>query len=56
MKVRPFPSPGRARRQIMRRHGNQIPTHLLPAAPATEQVPGAYVLSTRRPGTASGPS
>ncbi|WP_309030893.1 hypothetical protein [Streptomyces alfalfae] len=56
MSAHPFPSRGRAKRQIMRRHGNQIPAHLLPAARAAEQAPGTYVLSTRRPGTVSGPA
>ncbi|MFD5294801.1 hypothetical protein ACFWJU_06295 [Streptomyces mutabilis] len=56
MTVSPFPSSDRARRQIMRRHGNQIPAHLLPAPREPQDQPGVYVLSTRRPGTVSGPS
>ncbi|MFI8952471.1 hypothetical protein ACIGO6_39090 [Streptomyces sp. NPDC053750] len=28
----------RAKRQIMRRHGNQIPAHLLPPAPAAQRA------------------
>ncbi|MDN3244129.1 hypothetical protein [Streptomyces sp. ZSW22] len=46
MTVRPYPSRGRALRQIMRRHHNQLPT--VPA-PRTPQNPaGVYRLSTRR--------
>ncbi|GHC39433.1 hypothetical protein GCM10010348_78470 [Streptomyces anthocyanicus] len=56
MTVRPFPSAARARRQVMRRHGNQIPTYLLPAPRQPQGEPGVYVLSTRRPGTVSGPA
>ncbi|MET9189560.1 hypothetical protein ABZX63_30500 [Streptomyces tendae] len=56
MTVRPFPSAVRARRQVMRRHGNQIPAHLLPVPRVPQGEPGVYVLSTRRPGTVSGPA
>ncbi len=56
MNVRPFPSRARARRQIMRRHGNQIPTYLLPVSREVRIQPGVYVLSTRRPGTVGGPA
>ncbi|MCM8552364.1 hypothetical protein [Streptomyces sp. STCH 565 A] len=56
MSVRPFPSLARARRQIMRRHGNEIPTHLLPAPRQPQGRPGVYVLSTRRPDAVGGPS
>ncbi|MFD7465195.1 hypothetical protein [Streptomyces tendae] len=56
MTVRPFPSAARARRQVMRRHGNQIPAHLLPAPRDPQGGPGVYVLSTRRLGTVSGPA
>ncbi|MEF9521233.1 hypothetical protein [Streptomyces sp. RB13] len=56
MTVRPFPSAARARRQAERRHGNQIPAHLLPAQRDQQGEPGVYVLSTRRPGTVSGPA
>lgn len=55
MSVRPYPSPERALRQIMRRHGNELPPELLPPAP-TPVPSGVYVLSTRRPGVVSGPS
>ncbi len=55
MNVRPFPSRERALRQVMRRHGNELPPELLPAArPPAEAPPGVYVLSTRRPGVVSG--
>ncbi|MEU3901918.1 hypothetical protein [Streptomyces sp. NPDC045251] len=47
MSVRPFPSRNRARRQIMRRHGNQIPAHLLPRPAAAQGPVGDYRLSTR---------
>jgi len=47
MSVRPFPSRDRARRQIMRRHSNQIPAHLLPMPPAAQGTVGDYRLSTR---------
>jgi hypothetical protein len=56
MSVHPFPSRARALRQIMRRHRNEIPPALLPAPRVAPQEPGAYVLSTRRPGTVGGPS
>lgn len=56
MTVRPFPSAARARRQVMRRHGNQIPAHLLPIPRESQGEPGTYVLSTRRPDTVSGPA
>ncbi|GAA4799362.1 hypothetical protein GCM10023220_29390 [Streptomyces ziwulingensis] len=53
MSVRPYPSPARAWRQIMRRHRYDRPAHL----PAPPQGPvGTYVLSSRRPGVVSGPS
>ncbi|MEV0015419.1 hypothetical protein [Streptomyces tendae] len=46
MTVRPYPSRGRALRQIMRRHRNQLPP---PPGPRAPQGPaGAYRLSTRR--------
>ncbi|MEG8275798.1 hypothetical protein [Streptomyces sp. AHA2] len=55
MNVRPFPSRERALRQVMRRHGNELPPQLLPAPRPPEQAPaGVYVLSTRRPGAVSG--
>jgi hypothetical protein len=56
MNVRPFPSRDRALRQILRRHRNEIPPALLPAARTPQGLDGAYVLSTRRPGAVSGPS
>ncbi|GAA2703990.1 hypothetical protein GCM10010095_82850 [Streptomyces anthocyanicus] len=56
MTVRPFPSAARARSQVMRHYGNQIPAHLLPTRRDPQGQPGVYVLSTRRPGTVSGPS
>ncbi|MFC7983832.1 hypothetical protein [Streptomyces sp. NPDC057336] len=45
MAVRPYPSTGRALRQIMRRHHNQPPPARTTQAPA-----GTYRLSTRRAG------
>ncbi|MGX1254244.1 hypothetical protein RKD48_006755 [Streptomyces ambofaciens] len=56
MTVRPFPSAARARRQVERRHGNQIPARLLPVPREPQGEPGVYVLSTRRPGSVSGPA
>lgn len=57
MNVRPFPSRDRALRQVMRRHGNELPPELLPAeCPPAPPPPGVYVLSTRRPGAVSGPA
>ena len=56
MAFRPYPVPGRALRQIMRRHGNAIPPELLPAARTPQGSAGVYVLSTRRPGVVSGPA
>ena len=66
MNVRPFPSRDRALRQVMRRHRNEIPTSLQPSGrEAGERIRAAfvalpsgrdYVLSTRRPGTVSGPA
>ncbi|MEU9218961.1 hypothetical protein AB0D47_20695 [Streptomyces sp. NPDC048376] len=56
MSVRPFPSAARARRQVERRHGNQIPAHLLPAPHDPQGGPGVYVLSMRRPAAISGPA
>lgn len=53
---RPFPSRARALRQVMRRHGNQIPARLLPASRRPQGRPGVYVLSTRRPGAVDGPA
>ncbi|GAA2906385.1 hypothetical protein [Streptomyces mexicanus] len=51
MAHRPYPVRGRALRQIMRRHRNEIPAQLLPPA-ARPWDPGhvpVYRLSTRRP-------
>lgn len=45
MTHRPYPDRGRALRQIMRRHHNQLPARSLPQGP-----PGEYRLSTRRLG------
>ncbi|WP_437022729.1 hypothetical protein [Streptomyces sp. enrichment culture] len=56
MAFRPYPVPGRALRQIMRRHGNEIPPELLPPEQVPAPPPGVYVLSTRRPGAVGGPS
>ncbi|MFD5221318.1 hypothetical protein ACFWMH_27135 [Streptomyces tendae] len=56
MSVRPYPVAARAKRQIMRRHGNEIPAHLLPVPREPQGQPGVYVLSTRRPGAVSGPA
>ncbi len=56
MSVRPYPVAARAKRQIMRRHGNEIPAHLLPVPREPQGQPGVYVLSTRHPGTVSGPA
>ena len=50
MTVRPYPSRDRALRQILRRRDLPLPQ----AAQPTQA--GRYVLSTRRPGTVSGPS
>ncbi|MEV7793394.1 hypothetical protein AB0O68_15585 [Streptomyces sp. NPDC087512] len=47
MSVRPYPSPARALRQIMRRHRNEIPVHLVPGPRAPQGPPGEYRLSTR---------
>ncbi|MEZ3180836.1 hypothetical protein KYY02_19715 [Streptomyces pimonensis] len=55
MSVRPYPSRDRALRQILRRHHNELPPGILPAA-RTPERPGRYVLSTRRPGTVGGTS
>ncbi|MGK9463951.1 hypothetical protein ACSLFT_28555 [Streptomyces sp. G6] len=49
MTVRPYPSTGRALRQIMRRHHNQPPPGT-PAARTTQAPAGTYRLSTRRAG------
>ncbi|GHI91715.1 hypothetical protein [Streptomyces olivaceus] len=57
MTVRPYPSAGRALRQILRRHRNEIPTALLGGREAAKRLKagvaalpsaGGYVLSTRR--------
>ncbi|MER6917582.1 hypothetical protein [Streptomyces spiralis] len=50
MTYRPYPARGRALRQILRRHRNELPPGLLPpVAPLEEQGPaGEYRLSTRR--------
>ncbi|MFC7817585.1 hypothetical protein ACFUTR_23425 [Streptomyces sp. NPDC057367] len=47
MTVRPYLSTGRALRQIMRRHHNQLPT--IPAARTPQNPAGTYRLSTRQP-------
>ncbi len=50
MAHRPYPVRGRALRQIMHRHRNEIPAHLLPPS-ARAWDPGhvpVYRLSTRR--------
>jgi hypothetical protein len=54
MAHRPYPDRERALRQIMRRHRNELPPHLLPAARPLQGPVGAYVLSTRRLGVVSG--
>ncbi|MFF7308197.1 hypothetical protein [Streptomyces sp. NPDC008137] len=54
MAHRPYPVPERALRQIMRRHRNELPPHLLPDARTPQGRVGAYVLSTRRPSVVSG--
>ncbi|MGX1221978.1 hypothetical protein [Streptomyces ambofaciens] len=46
MTVRPYPSRGRALRQIMRRHRNKLPP--LPGQRAPQGPVGDYRLSTRR--------
>ncbi|WP_306191470.1 hypothetical protein [Streptomyces sp. MK5] len=49
MAHRPYPARGRALRQILRRHRNELPPGLLPSAPSKAQGPaGEYRLSTRR--------
>lgn len=48
MTHRPYPVADRAKRQIMRRHGNEIPAHLLPPQREAQGDAGIYVLSTRR--------
>jgi hypothetical protein len=54
MSVRPFPSRDRALRQIMRRHRNELPPELLPAAREPQGPVGEYRLSTRRLSVVSG--
>jgi hypothetical protein len=50
MAHRPYPVRARALRQIMRRHRNDLPPHLLPAARTPRQGSvGEYRLSTRGP-------
>lgn len=44
MSVRPYPSPARAWRQVMRRHRYNRPPHL-PAPRAQQGPPGEYRLS-----------
>jgi hypothetical protein len=53
MANRPYPVRDRALRQIMRRHRNELPPSLLPAARTPQQASGEYRLSTR-PGVVSG--
>ncbi|MGV9351556.1 hypothetical protein ACWDSD_44065 [Streptomyces spiralis] len=49
MAHRPCPARGRALRQILRRHRNELPPGWLPSTPIEEQGPaGEYRLSTRR--------
>ncbi|MEV5085394.1 hypothetical protein AB0K74_43940 [Streptomyces sp. NPDC056159] len=49
MAHRPYPARGRALRQILRRHRNELPPALLPPARTQEQgAGGEYRLSTRR--------
>ncbi|MFJ1657192.1 hypothetical protein [Streptomyces anthocyanicus] len=48
MSVRPYPSRARALRQVMRRHGNEIPARPLPVQREPQARAGVYVLSTRR--------
>jgi hypothetical protein len=47
MAHRPYPVAARALRQIMRRHRNEIPPELLPAARTPQGPAGVYVLSKR---------
>jgi hypothetical protein len=54
MAHRPYPVPERALRQIMRRHRNELPPHLLYVARTLQGPVGAYVLSTRRLSVVSG--
>jgi hypothetical protein len=54
MAHRPYPVRERALRQILRRHRNDIPDHLLPDARPQQGPVGAYVLSTRRLSVVSG--
>jgi hypothetical protein len=54
MAHRPYPDRERALRQIMRRHRNELPDHLLPDARTPQGPDGAYVLSTRRLSVVSG--
>lgn len=56
MSVRPYPDRDRALRQVMRRHGNQLPPCLLPAARVSQGLAGVKVLSTRRPRVVGGGS
>ncbi|MFE7215136.1 hypothetical protein ACFU93_35385 [Streptomyces sp. NPDC057611] len=49
MAHRPYPARGRALRQILRRHRNELPPAVLPPARTQEQrAGGEYRLSTRR--------
>jgi hypothetical protein len=54
MAHRPYPVPERALRQILRRHRNELPPHLLPAARPLQGLAGEYRLSTRRLNVVSG--
>ncbi|MFF4827946.1 hypothetical protein ACFY20_34150 [Streptomyces sp. NPDC001312] len=48
MAHRPYPTRGRALRQILRRHRNELPPAVLPPARTQEQTAvGEYRLSTR---------
>jgi hypothetical protein len=54
MAHRPYPVRERALRQIMRRHRNELPPHLLPVARPPQGPVGEYRLSTRRLSVVSG--
>lgn len=48
MAYRPYPVAARALRQVLRRHRNETPAHLVPAQREPQTSSGTYVLSTRR--------
>ncbi|WP_171059991.1 hypothetical protein [Streptomyces montanus] len=50
-----YPTCGRALRQILRRHRNELPPDLLPFARTPQDPVGEYRMSTRRPGVVGRP-